>query len=300
MSEAYPLLTEENVWYWYWGCDPLRSGHDIAKEVGCYFQKVYVFMKNHDIPIRSYSEAGKAMFEDPKKHQAYLKARMSPEYLQKQSESHKALWKDSELRAQRSRLLKGLFEKVLTDVQKVILYSLKDKKRKFVRELVVETSLDNSTLYRNLVILRNRGLVSSVKKNDEKGQMKRKYNRFWILERGLEVLHYNQNNEPFEFDALVTKVKSAPKNLELVESNKRFLGKNQKILLKILSDGNYYFVKELYHLTHLKIIGKSLCALYNRGYVGRTRQIDPTATGNNKKAYKYYLNESGADLIKDI
>jgi len=91
MSEAYPLLTEENVWYWYWGCDPLKSGHDIAKEVGCYFQKVYVFMKNHDIPIRSYSEAGKAMFEDPIKHQAYLKARMSPEYLQKQSESHKAL-----------------------------------------------------------------------------------------------------------------------------------------------------------------------------------------------------------------
>jgi endo-alpha-1,4-polygalactosaminidase (GH114 family) len=84
MTELYPLLTVQNVQYWYWEHDPQMSGHNIAKEVGCYFQKIYEFMRNHNIPIRNHSEAGNVLFQDPKKYQAYLKAIMSPEYLKKQ------------------------------------------------------------------------------------------------------------------------------------------------------------------------------------------------------------------------
>lgn len=62
LSEKYPLLTVENVQYWYWKCDPKWSGHDIAKVIGCHFQTVYNFMEKHGIPIRDYSNAGKVMF----------------------------------------------------------------------------------------------------------------------------------------------------------------------------------------------------------------------------------------------
>ena len=68
MPKSYPLLTVENVQYWYWERDTPMSGHDIAREVGCYFQKVYEFMKQHQIPIRNYSDAGRVLFQKNIKH----------------------------------------------------------------------------------------------------------------------------------------------------------------------------------------------------------------------------------------
>ncbi len=67
MTEKYPQLTIENVRYWYWESDPSKSGHDIAKEVGCCYQNVYNFMRRYDIEIRDYSESGKVRFQDPEK-----------------------------------------------------------------------------------------------------------------------------------------------------------------------------------------------------------------------------------------
>ena len=122
MTKKYPLLTVENVHYWYWEHDPPMSGHDIAKEVGCYFQLVYEFMRQYGILIRNYSQASRELFDTPQKYQAYLKARTSPKYLQKQSESHKKLWEDPEFRDKRSKLMKEINGRILTNTEKVILF----------------------------------------------------------------------------------------------------------------------------------------------------------------------------------
>lgn len=302
MSESYPLLTVENVQYWYWERDPQMSGHDIAREVGCYFQKVYEFMKKHKIPIRNYSEAGKVHFQDPKKYHAYLKVRMRPEYLKKQSESHTKLWVNNpDLRQQRSTLLKGLYEKVLTEAQKVVLFVLKDKKEKFVRELVQQSSLGKDFFWRQMMTLRNRGLVSSVRKHDYLSNPKKKYSRYSITEKGFKVLNYNLVNDPFVFDDLVKKVKNRQlERPDLVESNKKYLGRNQKIILKILSSGKSYFAKDIYQLTDLKKIEKSLCMLYKRGFVDRKKEINANSKNRNKREYIYSLTESGSNLIMDM
>lgn len=59
MTDNHPLLTLENVMYWYWYTEPKWSGLDIAKEVGCSLNTVYRFMKANNIPIRNHSEAMK-------------------------------------------------------------------------------------------------------------------------------------------------------------------------------------------------------------------------------------------------
>ena len=72
------------------------------------------------------------------------------------------------------------------------------------------------------------------------------------------------------------------------------------LIIKIIeiSNGLSFFVKELTHLANLKKFGKSLYALYNRGYVGRKKEIDMTITGRNKKVYQYFLTEEDSNLNK--
>ena len=45
MTDKYPLLTVENVKYWYWECDPAYSSGDIAKATGAKQDTVLDFMK---------------------------------------------------------------------------------------------------------------------------------------------------------------------------------------------------------------------------------------------------------------
>ena len=140
-------------------------------------------MRNHDIPIRNYIEASNVLFQDPKKYQAYLKARMSPEYLKKQSESHKQLWANNpELRKQHGEILKNIFKTKLTNAQKIVLYILRDRAGKFTRELVELSSLSRSFFYHQLSTLRNRGLILSVKKNDYKQHPKVKCSQYYITQ----------------------------------------------------------------------------------------------------------------------
>lgn len=84
----------------------------------------------------------------------------------------------------------------------------------------------------------------------------------------------------FDYTELIDNVKNKQiEHPELVESNKNYLGKNQKIILETLSKGKAYFTKDLYESTHLKRIEKSLLALYKRGFVKRQKKFNPNLSG---------------------
>lgn len=57
MTRNHPLLTIENVVYWYWATNPPWSTLDIADEVGCSESSVHRFMVKNNIPRRDYSDA---------------------------------------------------------------------------------------------------------------------------------------------------------------------------------------------------------------------------------------------------
>lgn len=302
MSDTYPLLTVENVQYWYWERDPPMSGHDIAKEVGCYFQKVYKFMREHDIPIRDNSESGKVRFQDPEKYEAMMKIKRDSEYKRKESESVSKLWTSIEKRKQKSDEMKKISENWLSDYQKVILSLMQNGEKKFLREIVEKTGLDKKNIDRNLRFLCRRGLMKFEKEFDTNLKRKRACNNYFITLKGIEILKYNQKNNPFEYDNLIEHIKNNKKrNPATKERNKSYIGKNQKILLEALNDKKQMIVRELQNMTNLSLcsIDNSLRLLCKRGLVERKKEINVNSKNNNKRAYIYSLNENGYKLIKD-
>lgn len=192
MTYKYPLLTVENVRYWYLECDPQMSGYQIADEVGCCYQTVYNFMRRHNIKIRDYSESGKVRFQDPKKYAAMMAIKKDPEYLRKQSENIRKLWESAEKRKQRRDEMKKISEKWLSDHQKVILSLMQNGEKKFLRGFVDRTGLSKQNLDRNLRALCRRDLMQLEKEFDPHLRRKNKSNHYFITLKGTEVLIYNQ------------------------------------------------------------------------------------------------------------
>ncbi len=62
MIKNHPLLTSNNINYWYWECDPSLSQYDIAREIGCSTSTVSRFMAANGIPTKALSDAIKNAF----------------------------------------------------------------------------------------------------------------------------------------------------------------------------------------------------------------------------------------------
>lgn len=301
MTVKYPLLTVQNVHYWYWECDPPKSGHDIAKEIGCCFQSVYNFMRAHNIPVRDYSESGKVRFQDPEKYEAMMEIKRDPEYRRKESESNKKLWTSAEKRMQKSEEMKRISEKWLSNYQKVILFLMQNEEKKFLRELTADTGLDKKDLNRNLRFLCRRGLMKYEKEFDTKLQMNRKCNHYFITQKGITILKYNQKHNTFEYDKLIERLKNNKKtNPTTKNRNKSYIGKNQRILLRILNNDEPMFARELQKMTNLSVVSidDSLRLLCNRELVERKKDIDLATMRNNKNCYIYSITGKGSSLIE--
>lgn len=61
MTKNHPLLTEENLRYWYWIQDPKYSLQDISNETGASESTVHRFMVKHNIERRTLRNASNKM-----------------------------------------------------------------------------------------------------------------------------------------------------------------------------------------------------------------------------------------------
>ena len=301
MTEKYPLLTVQNVQYWYQERDPPKSGHDIAKEVGCCYQNVYNFMRAHNIAIRDYSESGKVRFQDPEKYEAMMEIKRDPEYRRKESESNSKLWTSAEKRKQKSEEMKKISEKWLSDYQKIILFLMQNEDKKFLREITTDTGLNKKCLNRNLRFLCRRGLMKCEKEFDTKLKRKQACNHYFITLKGIKILKHNQKHNPFEYDNIIEHIKNNKKtNGATRERNKSYIGKNQRILLMVLNDNEPMFARELQKMTNLSLasIDGSLRLLCKRMLVVRKKEVDLASVRNNKNSYRYSIIENGSSLIE--
>lgn len=95
--------------------------------------------------------------------------------------------------------------------------------------------------------------------------------------------------------------KSDQSNKQSARDNKfRYLTEIQKRVLSEFQNGNLFFsdLDKMPHLKDLNYINSTIGDLYDKGYLTRIHIINPNATGNRKKQYKYSITKRGLEVLE--
>lgn len=309
MTVKYPLLTEKNVYYWYWECDPDYSMKYIANKVGCSVGCIQKFMESRDIPRRTLTEANLNRYNNPEKLNAFLESMHSPELSKKHSEIRVKLMSDPRIKKIAFDALEKAHERCVGKVQKLLLQILlitgKITGNELSRLKIVKKPIQN--IYGALKDLARRNFINlnKIKKPNLSGNqsIQSQYN---LTQKGRNFIE----DFPFE-ESDKTKIKAElgfirnsdndPKTIKMrhkrwvrsyANAQKYYIGKTQLLILALLMDKSQATAKEIKdypECNNLSIhaIRSSLDRLNNRSLVSRI---------NNKKPFLYSISRNGKDL----
>ncbi|MHA2326866.1 MAG: hypothetical protein ACXACB_15770, partial [Promethearchaeota archaeon] len=281
MTEAYPLLTVENVKYWYWEVEPHWSGGDIGRAIGCSSQSVTRFMHKNNIPVRSISEANLNRFNCPQKYQKFLKQRTSSEFREQQSILNIEAWQDPH---KRRNFVKGIRQSSanrLSDLQKVLLFLIIERGNLFLTDFISITNLRRRQLDSVLRELYARNCVERTKEYNKNTRNQYKFHyKYSIAKKGRDLFNLHLTSCSFKYEEELEKIHRRLHNIKAKEKarkpcnvdEKTPLGKNQKIILEIFQRKNHpLFLMDLLPLTAIPIksVDSSLKRLVERGFLSR-------------------------------
>lgn len=292
MTDMNPLLTVENVKYWYWECDPAYSTLDIAKVTGTYVKKVQNFMQKHNIPRRSLSEANLNRFKCAHKKKSFIKQMNLPEYKLTQSEKSLAVWKDQSKRKKLGNSIKEYHQTHIGELQALILFVIRRHTSLFLTEMVKLLNKDKRSLDTNLKSLYKRGFVSRQKQlNHNTRNSYASHYYYSLTNKGINLL--DQKTKDPKLISLFNSVDDS--NLKQNKNSiSTYLGKNQKEILRWFQNNNSLFLTDLKKLTSIEksILDKSLNGLFKRGFLSRKKEINPNSL-NHLMHFRYRLTEVG-------
>ncbi len=299
MTEKYPLLTVENIKYWYWECNPAYSVIDIAKVTGVNQATIYGFMERKGIPRRSRSDANINRFKCEHKMEAFVRQRNTPKLKENQSNLAIGYWSDPSKRKKMMNGFTNYIENVLGVLQAQILYLLKNSEGMFLSDLIKNIKKDKNILDRSLRSLHQRGLVARQKQiNHNTRNSNALQYHYSITDEGVVLLNEKKKEPKFKsllkhLEDFTVKNKSALKN----NSISVYLGKNQKIILRLFQDKHSLFLTDLKELTSLDrvVLDKSLKGLFTRGILSRKKELNHNSS-NHPKHFKYRITELGKKI----
>ena len=303
MTELYPLLTVENVKYWYWEVEPHWSTIDIAKAIGCSDSTVQNFMRAHNISIRSISEANINRFNCPHKYEKFLKQRQSEDFRTHQSERILEIRKRPHIRSKYSKALRESRLYLLSDYQKILLFLLNSHDSFFLTDFCKIIELGRRKLDNALQGLFNRQLVSRVKAFNNNTLNPYKYHfKYSITQKGIDVLDFVLLKRSFEYKELLRDIKSGVN--KMYRANPKFLnrvniGENQLEILKILQKEGPKFLTDLTSIFQLPrhSIDSSLRRLCSRCFLKREKKVNPNNSKDRKKHFLYSLDDKGIKFL---
>lgn len=285
MTKEYPLITVQNINYWYWFCDPHWSQIDIANEVGCSRGTVSLFMINHNIPRRNFSEAQLNRFTCPHKQEDHQQAMNIPEVRNSISESVQKLWRGSDYRIRLTKAHQERGKNMIGFAQFKVLKAIYNNPNKTLADLAVFPTLSSFTEKQLDLILKRifaKGFITRKKDfKDNKSRIKTYY--YSTSEKGKEIYEENSNND-------------AVKRLR-----ERRLGKVQmKILSLIKEKGSLFFTEIVAELKKDSInnnsVQHSICLLFENKFLFRTKKFNKDIERKNKLEFKYSLHSFGEGI----
>ncbi len=303
MTELYPLLTVENVKYWYWEVEPHWSAIDIAKAVGCHPNTVYNYMKSHNISVRSTSNANINRFNCPHKYDKFLKQRQSEEFRIQQSDIALEIMKRPNIRSKYLRAIKEAKTYILSNYQKILLFLLNSHTSLFLTDFCKITELGRRKLDNALQGLFKRQLVSRVKARNSNTSNPYKYHfKYSITQKGIDVLDFVLLRRTFEYKQLLRDIKSGIN--KMYRPNPKFLniiniGKNQLEIMKVLQKEGPKFLTDLTSIFQLpkRSIDSSLRRLCSRGFLKKEKKVNPSNFRNKTKHFLYSLDDKGVNFL---
>ena len=296
MTELYPLLTVQNVNYWYWEVEPHWSAIDIAKAVGCGRNTVYNFMKRKNIPKRSRSKANLNRFNCPHKYKTHIKQRQSEEFRASQSLiAYDIMWKP-EIRERYLKAFKEANKGILSAHQKLILFLLTTHKALFVTDFLRMIKGDLKTIDHSIHALHKRQFVERVKAiNPNTFNNYKSHYTYSITKKGETLITRKLKDKKCKFKELLqdeNPKKKDKKTLQREFIQRENIGKNQLIILKTIQKNGSKFLLDLVSILRLpkRTIDSSLRSLSSRGFFDKEKKENPNYQGNNSHRKQYYYS----------
>jgi DNA-binding MarR family transcriptional regulator len=296
MTELYPLLTVQNINYWYWEVEPHWSVVDIAKNIGCSRNTVYRYMRHKDIPIRSISEANISRFNCPHKYNNFVKQRQSKEFRESQSIIAYDIMQKPEVRKKYLEAIEKSNEGILSKHQKAILYLLTRHDSLFITELVTLIKGDLNTVDKSIRALYKRQLVNRVKKiNPNSFNNYKSHYKYSISKKGKVLIGNKLTKGNQEFMELLRDNVREKKDKEILQQEfikRENIGKNQLIILKTIQKEGSKFFSDLVSLTGLPkgAIDSGLRGLSSRGFLYKEKKVNPNYQEVDKKRRYYWYS----------
>ncbi len=292
MTKKYPLLTIQNVKYWYRECDPNWSQKDIASKVGCAPNVISYFMITNNIPTRNPSEASLNRFKCPRKLENHREAMSQEEVRNNRSKAMIKAWQKPDainnlIRASRKNLGFTQFKilQVLYNDSNKSLKDLANNLHSFTRKQL------NSTLRR----LSTRGFVTRKKNNSSK----RKRYFYSITEKGRRIYDDNNNEETIRN---LKRRREINKAIALSLTGPRLGNVQAKILSLIELKGPLYSSEIVSELQKKSISSGttkgSLSRMIKNKFLFRTLKFNKELSNYNKMEFKYSLNSYNGSVHK--
>lgn len=295
MTKEYPLLTKQNIRYWYWGCDPHWSQLDIANEVGCSYSLVSYYMIKEKIPRRDSSKAQFNRFDCPHKLKDFHETMSSQEVRDSISEGLGKAWQEPNSRRNLIKANQERVKEIIGLTQFKVLEVLYKNHNKSLIDLASFPSLSSFTkkqldgalgrVYKRDFITRNNGF------RDKKTKIKVFY--YSINDLGKKIYEDNNNEEMIN---KLRKWHKINKNTTSRQVGAR-LGKVQlKIISLIKKKGPLFFSEIASELKKDSIghsaIQHSLILLSKNKFLFRRKMYNKNSKINNKLEFKYSLDNS--------
>ena len=270
MTKKYPLLTIQNVNYWYWECDPHWSQIDIAKEVGCSKGNISYFMVKHNIPTRDYSDAQINRFKCPKKLENHCETMNQEEVRNSLSEKGQELWRALDYRRRLTKAHQERGKNMIGFTQFKVLETFYNNPNKTLVDLMALPTMSSFTGKKLDAILKRfyiKGFITQ-KKDFKDKTTKMKPNFYSISEKGRKI--YEENSDEDTIKRL----------------RERRLGKIQaKILSLIEKKGSLFYTEIVAELKKDSIsnnsIQHSLSLLYKNKFLFRAKKFNKDLKKSN-------------------
>ncbi len=295
MTDVYPQLTVSNIKHWYWEVEPHWSVCDIASNIGCSESTIYSFMKRHNIPRRSTSEANINRFNCPRKYKEFLKQRRSPDFRMSQSVVAKEVMYKPEIREKFLQAIKKSSEKRLSECQKLILFLLMTHKKLFITEIVRMVKRDLQSIDSTLRALYKRQYVTRDKmKNPYTFSNFKSHYQYSLTDKGRKLIKTNLENNDVQFKNFLENdipSKKDPMTLQYEFIKRENIGKNQLTILKIIQNKGPKFLLDLLPILGLskKTVDSSLRCLSSRAFLSKEKKVNPNYQGSiNHRVQTYY------------
>lgn len=315
MTDRHPLLTEENVYYWYWECDPAYSMKNIADEIGCSLGCIQKFMESRNIPRRSTSEAGINRYKDPEKLEAFLKSMHDPYFKKKQSEIRLEMMADPYIKKITFEALEKAHEMCVGKTQKllmqIIIITDRISGNEISRFSLIKPSMD---IYKALKELNRRGFINlkKIKKKSLAGNQSIQ-SEYSLTEKGEHFIKDFPLEAPVKLNIKteIEKIRKNDNNQKVVEmrhkewlksfeeSQKFYIGKTQLLILTTLENYGPKIATDIknhsdYKNLSIYTIRNSLIRLHKRGLVSI---VINNKSNRKRKPYLYSITELGKGLL---